>query len=94
MNELSQEGLKSAESPTHAHPVTVRVNGKHVNLLKDIVTGIEIKREAIAQGVSIELSFQLQLERPGGGFDVIGDNDVVHVHENARFTAIAPDDHS
>lgn len=74
--------------------VEVTVNGRAIKLPKDELTGLEIKKAAIAQGVPIELSFILQLELPNGNSRVIGDNDPVKIRPHERFTAIANDDNS
>jgi hypothetical protein len=76
------------------HEVTVTVNEQPVKLLGRTATGAEIKIAAIAQGVLIQQNFVLQEELPNGTSKVIGDNDVVHLREHLRFTAIAPDDNS
>ena len=74
--------------------VTVEVNGNPVVLDEKVMTGLEIKQAAIAQQVQIQSDFVLQLERPNGEYDTIGDNDEVRVHEGMSFNAIAPDDNS
>ncbi len=81
-------------SKQREHAVEVTVNGKLVKLLKAELSGLEIKQAAIAQGVSIELDFVLQLELPNGNSKIIGDADIVKVREHERFTAIANDDNS
>lgn len=74
--------------------VTVEVNSKTVVLTEKVMLGAEIKAAAIAQGVQIQPDFVLQMERPNGDFDTIGDNDPVHIRKGLSFTAIAPDDNS
>lgn len=74
--------------------VAVEVNSKEVLLSEKVMNGAEIKMAAIAQGVQIQPDFVLQLERPNGEFDTIGDTDTVHIHKGLSFTAIAPDDNS
>lgn len=74
--------------------VTVEVNGNPVVLDEKVMTGLEIKQAAIAQQVQIQADFVLQLERPNGEYDTIGDNDEVRVHKGMSFNAIAPDDNS
>jgi hypothetical protein len=76
------------------HEVTVTVNEMPVKLRGSAATGAEIKAAAIKQGVSIQPNFILQEELPNGTSRVVGDNDVVHLREHLRFTAIAPDDNS
>jgi len=74
--------------------VTVEVNDKPVVLEEKVMTGLEIKQAAIAQQVQIQEDFVLQLERPNGEYDTIGDNDTVRVRKGMSFNAIAPDDNS
>lgn len=76
------------------HVITVSVNEMPVKLRGRTATGAEIKATAIKQGVLIQPNFILQEELPNGTSRVIGDNDVVHLREHLRFTAIAPDDNS
>jgi hypothetical protein len=79
----------------HEHPeVTISVNEMPVKLHGRTATGSEIKTAAIKQGVLIQQNFVLQEELPNGTSRVVGDNDVVHLREHLRFTAIAPDDNS
>lgn len=85
---------KKDEGSPKAKDVTVEVNSKDVVLSDKTMTGAEIKAAAIAQGVQIQPDFVLQLERPNGEFDTIGDNDTVRVRKGLSFTAIAPDDNS
>lgn len=76
------------------HEVTIFVNEQSVKFEQDTATGSQIKVAAIAQGVHIEPNFVLQQELPNGTSRVIGDNEVVHLREHMRFTAIRPDDNS
>jgi Multiubiquitin len=76
------------------HEVTIAVNEMPVKLRGRSATGAEIKAAAIKQGVLIQSNFILQEELPNGTSRVVGDNDVVHLREHLRFTAIAPDDNS
>ncbi len=74
--------------------IVVSVNEQPVKLHGHSATGMEIKLAAIAQGVQIQANFVLQEELPNGTSKIIGDNDRVHLREDLRFTAIAPDDNS
>ena len=74
--------------------VTVEINGNPVVLDEKVMTGMEIKQAAISQGVQIQPDFVLQLQRPNGEYDPIGDDQEVHVHKDMDFTCIAPDDNS
>jgi hypothetical protein len=75
-------------------PVEVVVNNHPVRLARQRVTGLQIKEAAIAQGVYIDLGFQLWEELGEGRERQIGDSNEVTVREGTRFTAIAPDDNS
>lgn len=74
--------------------IRIEVNGKDVTVPDKEMAGAEIKQAAISQGVQIQLTFVLQLEQPNGTSKVIGDTDIVRVHNHMSFTAIAPDDNS
>ncbi|MEU1917245.1 multiubiquitin domain-containing protein [Streptomyces massasporeus] len=83
-----------AQSPGKGHSVTITVNNKAVEVIGPRVTGFQIKEAAIAQGVQIEVDFQLSQELPSGETRIIGDADVVAVNKNSVFTAVAGDDNS
>lgn len=85
---------RSEHSNDKDKAVTVEVNSRPVDLTEKKMTGAEIKAAAIAQGVQIQLDFVLQLERPNGEFDTIGDADELNIRKGLSFTAIAPDDNS
>ena len=74
--------------------VEIEVNGKKVEMLEGPASGLEIKEEAIKQGVGIKENFVLQQEMPNGTGKVIGDDDKVVIREHLSFTAIEPDDNS
>jgi hypothetical protein len=74
--------------------VTVTVNNKPVKVPGPKATGLEIKEAAIAQGVEIELGFQLALIKPNGKREIVGDDDEVTVNKNSVFVATATDDNS
>ena len=76
------------------HTVEILVNEQPVLINQKEVTGLEIKTAAIAQGVLIELNFSLQEELPNGTSNTIGNNDIVHIREHLKFTALTPDDNS
>ncbi|MDX2546739.1 multiubiquitin domain-containing protein [Streptomyces sp. WI04-05B] len=83
-----------AQTPGKGHSVTITVNNKAVEIIGPRVTGLQIKEAAIAQGVQIELDFQLSQELPSGETRIIGDSDVVTVNKKSVFTAVAGDDNS
>jgi hypothetical protein len=73
--------------------VTVIVNNKSVTLPSHKTTGLEIKKDAIAQGVPIKVTFSLfivngQSEKP------VLDDEPVEVRQDEKFRAVACDDNS
>ena len=80
--------------PKKPKDIDIEVNGRTVQMTEKEATGAEIKRAAIAQGVTIQPNFVLQQELANGSSRVIGDTDEVRLHEKLSFTAIAPDDNS
>lgn len=83
-----------AEQPHHKPAVDITVNKKPVTIPGPRVTGLQIKEAAIAQGVAIQLSFQLSEELSDRQRRIVGDNDVVTVHKGSKFFAVAGDDNS
>jgi hypothetical protein len=78
----------------HEHGVTVHVNERPVHLPKHHLTGLEIKQDAIAQGLPIQPDFILVEELEHGRTKTIGNSDPVHVTEHSRFLANDGDDNS
>jgi hypothetical protein len=78
----------------HDKTVTVTVNNIAVVLPKDKMTGAEIKAAAIAAEVHIEPNFVLSVSKHGDRYEVVGDDDVITVHEGLAFTAVDADDNS
>jgi hypothetical protein len=76
------------------HAITITVNNQPVEVQEKLLTGLEIKEAAIAQGVSIQLDFLLSEQLSNGQARIVGDTDEVKVHEHAKFTAVAGDDNS
>lgn len=74
--------------------IEIEVNGRPVEMPDKETTGAAIKAAAIAQGVAIQANFVLQQELANGSSKVIGDRDIVKIHNKMSFTAIAPDDNS
>lgn len=94
-NKPEVEGVKPGEDPgADPKKVEIEVNGKKVEMLEGPASGLEIKKEAIKQGVGIKENFVLQQEMPNGTGKVIGDDDKVVIREHLSFTAIEPDDNS
>lgn len=73
--------------------ITVTVNRKPVDLPAKHVTGLEIKQAAIAQGVAIQLDFQLS-EKKGAKFHPVADDDRVTVKPGDEFRAVTGEDNS
>ena len=82
------------DEPTFGKPFEISVNRKPVAVDEPIVTGLQIKESAIAQGVVIGLDFQLALVEADGKHRIIGDGDKVDVREAKDFFATASDDNS
>jgi hypothetical protein len=75
--------------------ITVKVNNNPVKFNKRHVTGLEIKKTAIAQGVAIKEDFALYEVKSGGALSpVIKDTDKVALHECEEFRAVTTDDNS
>lgn len=81
---------------THHRPrmVEIKVNRKPVHLHERRVTGLEIKKAAIDQGLPIQLDFVLFLVLGPGQRKVIGDDDCVTLRKDSCFEAIPCDDNS
>ena len=72
----------------------ISVNRKPVEVEEQLPTGLEIKEASIAQGVAIELDFQLAKVEPDGKQQIVGDADKVDVLDFKTFFATAGDDNS
>jgi multiubiquitin len=90
---LAERAAAHPHDPTK-HVVTVHVNERPVQLPGRLVTGLEVKQQAIAQRVPIQLDFILVEELEGGRTKTIGDTDEVHVTDRTRFLANDGDDNS
>jgi hypothetical protein len=90
--EVAMSSAAAAQKPQHL--VQITVNNKKIEIEGPKATGLQIKEAAIAQGVQIELSFQLSEKLGPHKTMVIGDTDTVAVHENQVFVAVADDDNS
>lgn len=84
----------SKVSDKHTRPVVVTVNNKPVKLDADKASGLDIKKAAIDQGVSIELDCHLAMLGPDGKYDPVGDDERVEVSHGSKFVATAGDDNS
>ena len=74
--------------------LTVSVNDNPVVFVQAKVTGLEIKKTAIQQGVDIQEDFVLFDVKPNSSLDKIGDNDSLTLEDGQIFRATAPDDYS
>jgi hypothetical protein len=90
---MSEAITEVAEEQRH-RTVTITVNNRSVEIEGPRVTGLAIKQAAIAQGVSIELDFQLAEIKKHGEHLIVGDDDVVTINKNSKFVATASDDNS
>lgn len=88
--------MTAAANPdaSHSHLVTIKVNNRPVEIAGPRTTGLEIKQAAIAQGVNIQLDFQLAELLPNGKRQIIGDSEPVTINKNSAFVATASDDNS
>jgi hypothetical protein len=85
---------KTADTAKGQHFVEIHVNNRPVRIQGPTATGLEIKTAAIAQGVQIELTFQLSEKLGDHKTRIVGDSDTVKVHEGTVFVAVADDDNS
>ncbi|WP_127473891.1 multiubiquitin domain-containing protein [Microbacterium sulfonylureivorans] len=83
----------TAADKTKNQVITITVNRKPVDLPEKHVTGLAIKEAAIAQGVAIQLDFQLS-EKKGQKFRPIADTDTVTVKTGDEFRAVTGEDNS
>jgi len=74
--------------------ITVLINRQPVTFHERKETGTEIKTTAINQGVTIQTDFNLFLVEGPNKLKPIGDTDVIELHPNQEFRAVAPDDNS
>ena len=84
----------SHDHPVFDKPFQISVNNKPVAVEEPLVTGLEIKEAAIAQGVLIDRDFQLAAVQTDGKHRIIGDSEKVDVQEFKTFVATAGDDNS
>lgn len=78
----------------HDKLIKIQVNKKQVEIQGPEVTGLQIKQAAIAQGVQIELDFELKELLPHKERKIIGDADTVTITHKSKFVATASDDNS
>lgn len=90
---MTTNSTDPGQVPAAHHAIRVTVNNQPVDLPAREVTGVQIKRDAIDQGVQIQLNFPLSVKR-GDRYVPVGDDELVPVHEGEKFLAVAPDDNS
>ncbi len=86
--------IAAEELEERHHLVDIVVNKKEVRIEGPKANGLQIKEAAIAQGVKIELSFQLSEKVGEHKTKVIDNTDEVRLHEGQVFVAVADDDNS
>jgi hypothetical protein len=84
----------AAEDLNPHHVVEIKVNNNPVRIDGPKATGLQIKEAAIAQGVPIQVTFQLSEKLEDHKTKIIGDTDVVDVRNGLTFVAVADDDNS
>ena len=89
---LTKDGVERFRFDVAAQAVTV--NGRPIQLKRKDYSGLEIKQQAISQGVSIQIDFVLSLVTGPGQTKIVGDNDRISVRAGQQFIAIADDDNS
>jgi hypothetical protein len=82
------------ELPEHDRLVAVAVNTRPVKVDGPRATGLQIKEAAIAQGLPIQLTFQLSEKLADHKAKIIGNDDTVTLHEGEVFVCVADDDNS
>ena len=88
------EAVSDHDDHDEKHEVTITVNNKKVKIMGPKATGLQIKEAAIAQGVKIELDFELKEILGHKERKIIGDSDVVKIDNDSKFVATASDDNS
>ncbi|GEP32273.1 hypothetical protein NSZ01_00410 [Nocardioides szechwanensis] len=85
----------TAEATAKKNPKTVEVtfNTITISMPKGEHTGAEIKQFAIDQRIDIKPDFVLAVKH-GHRFENVADADIVKVHANLEFSAVAGDDNS
>jgi len=84
----------AVEEVQQQHLVEIVVNKNPVRVQGPKATGLQIKEAAIAQGVAIELTFQLSEKLGDHKTKIIDNTDTVTLHEGSVFVAVADDDNS
>ncbi|MGH8571659.1 MAG: hypothetical protein ACREX8_03660, partial [Gammaproteobacteria bacterium] len=72
--------------------IEVTVNRRCVTLPAGRISGLELKQEAVAQGVELQPCFRLWLQR-GDRYLAVYDEDVVDVGAGQQYVTVTSDDH-
>jgi hypothetical protein len=92
---MSSEARSAAGSSAVAnHPVTVIVNKQPVTVDGPRLTGLDVKKAAMAAGLKVELSFTLSKKEANSRFKNVADDDVVTVNKESVFMLTDDDDDS
>jgi hypothetical protein len=90
-----EQHIEAPEADLHVRPdIHITVNELAVTVHRHQLTGLAIKEAAIAQHVPIQVDFVLSEEFPNRKPKIVGDHDVVTVHNRSKFHAVSPDDNS
>jgi len=84
----------SSHKLKHDKLIEIIVNKKKVEIAGPTATGLQIKQAAIAQGVQIQLDFELKQVLDNNERKIVGDNDVIAITKHEKFVATASDDNS
>lgn len=75
--------------------LTIKVNNQSVQFAQHRVTALQLKREAIDQGVKIDIDNVVYPVKPDGSLGpAIRDDEKIILHECDAFNCVAPDDKS
>lgn len=88
MSSIAQE-----KNDTDRKVITIEVNNRPVKMKEHQPTGLEIKEAAIAQGVRIQIDFQL-VKKVNERSIPIGDQERVKIKEGDKFRANDGEDNS
>jgi Multiubiquitin len=83
-----------ADQAVERRTITITVNEHPIQVTERELTGRELKQAAIDQGVSIGLDFVFYEHLGQHRTRIVGDDELVRVHPNSRFEALANDDNS
>lgn len=90
---MTEEQLK-VPGEDKPRSIEIKVNKKPVEMPSEKATGLEIKEQAIRQGVDIKVDFVLSKVLESGETKVVTDDETVELHKGETFVAIAGDDNS